>query len=246
MTVEQAIKNMWHIADKPERMRCLKTIASKIGFSDPVLFWEHFWSVWASSENLNEDSEFIDYLIDYGKALGDPALGLDDDEHETLDTLSYPVVAYRGGCEHNRDGWSWTLDRKVAHMFAMRAHGPKERFIFKTEIERDQILAYLSGRAESEIVVDHKNLVIDFDEEFEKENDSFSEIYYAIHSGKETTDGSFRAEAMMMSITPDKYTEVLDYANEVLEFSHWANLTSQVSYCESLIKMIMEKEIEYE
>ena len=132
MDTQTALSNMWSIADKPERLRCFNKIVFEIGIEDPKVFWEQFWSIWTTSENLNEEEDYIGPLIEHGLSLGSPLLGLEDSERDALAGMDDRITVYRGGGYWNLLGWSWTTDRAKARWFAERAHGPRERIVDRT------------------------------------------------------------------------------------------------------------------
>jgi len=66
-----------------------------------------------------------------------------------------PLVIYRGCCEHNQQGFSWTLDRQRAERFAAfsQEHSKAiQRIIISGKIVHARISAYVTIRNEEEIV----------------------------------------------------------------------------------------------
>jgi hypothetical protein len=66
------------------------------------------------------------------------------------------VRAYRGQLPAEPLGIAWTLDRKIAQRFARGAgvRRPIDGVIYQAEINREFVLAYLTGRGESELIID--------------------------------------------------------------------------------------------
>jgi hypothetical protein len=75
--------------------------------------------------------------------------------------LSEPLVVYRGCCELNQLGYSWTRDRQRAERFAALAQewsGAKHRLIISGHLRKAHVLAYITERCEAEIVALPENL----------------------------------------------------------------------------------------
>jgi hypothetical protein len=66
-----------------------------------------------------------------------------------------PLEIYRGCCEHNRHGFSWTLDRQRAERFAAWAQEcvhSSQRYLLSCKLPHRHVLAYITTRNEAEIV----------------------------------------------------------------------------------------------
>ena len=69
------------------------------------------------------------------------------------------VTIYRGTSVETCKGLSWTRNREVAEWFAKRFIDEKEcGYVFSGQLKREDIIASFSGRNESEIVCDWKNV----------------------------------------------------------------------------------------
>lgn len=85
--------------------------------------------------------------------------GFSTDDQEGFDALPAVLTLYRGVdgvCELTPDGPSWTTERNVADFFAKRyAKG----VTYRIEVERKSpaVLAWISGRGETEIILDFSN-----------------------------------------------------------------------------------------
>ena len=246
MDYEQAISQMWTLADKPERLRCFSKIVHEIGVPSGKEFWSQFWSIWTSSENLNEDREFIEDLITFAEEnnLGSSLAGLDAEERGALAQMDNTLVVYRGCYEENMDGWSWTTDRNRAEFFANRASGEGTRYILRSHIPKASVLAHLMGRAESEIVIDPIGIDYDVDAEWEAQDPHGSALFYAVQNGSFFANNpeldQARAEMMLSTVTD--YEAMLSQINSALAFAQWANLSSKLGYFQAL-KEGLEKRI---
>lgn len=242
MDPETALAMMWSIADKPERLRCFHKIVFDLNYSDPKGFWQEFWHIWTTSENLNEDADHIIRLVAHGMTIAAPRSGLKAKDRKKLAALPKRVTVYRGGTRANQRGWSWTTDREMAKFFANRAVGSTERIISKLVVDKRDVLAYLGGRNESEIVLDPAIIgEIEIDEVFEVEDGGRAALFYAVQSGRLSFGGD-RVSAEMMAITiPHAAIEknIADIA-PMLEFARWAELGKR-GYFEALIEVLREK-----
>jgi hypothetical protein len=85
-----------------------------------------------------------------------------------------PLTVYRGQHKKNALGLAWSLDRKVANLFARRMNTGKKGYIVTATVKRDDVLAYLNGRKEQEVDTDWKNVTVISIEEIE--NDKYGRI----------------------------------------------------------------------
>jgi hypothetical protein len=89
---------------------------------------------------------------------------MDQEERHTLNGLPTELTVYRGvGHSGVREGFSWTLDRQRAEWFARRAAMVPARAevvepvelepqLVAGTVDRSDVIAYLDGREEQEIV----------------------------------------------------------------------------------------------
>jgi hypothetical protein len=245
MDANTAIQKMWTIADKPERLRCFHKIVFDLGLDEAKLFWSNFWSIWQTSENLNEEYDYIPDLIDHGRSLGSPHVGLEENEIEALSALPDLITIYRGCLDWNQDGWSWTTDREKAVWFAKRAYGDDKRLVLTATARKEDVLGYLLGRNESEIVI-HPDDVLDveLDEMFDYEGDKMAGLVYAIHSGRDIFAGEemekARAEMMVRTMTPPIDKHIAQF-EEMLDFIRWADLKQKRRLLEEVVRLLKEK-----
>ncbi len=240
MDVDTALKQMWHIADKPERLRTFDLISREIGITDPKVFWSNFWSIFQSSESIFADHTFMRPLIERGCKLGSPLLGLDDEEVEELQAMPDRFTVWRGALDINRKGWSWTVDRDKAVFFANRAYGARERYVIKGTVEKANVLAYLTGRSESEIVIAPEHVLdVTVDEMFEVESTGAQALYHAIQTGREGDTKMHKARAQM-TVAQMSAPYPMKSINDMLKFASWAGL-ERAKYLRALKSEIKKK-----
>ena len=96
------------------------------------------------------DVEFPSSNLDHPLYLFEEAGFLTDDQEE-WEKLPDPLSIYRGGAP---DGISWTTELERAEWFSRRfVFPPDEPEVWEIEIEKYEVLAFFTGRGESEIVV---------------------------------------------------------------------------------------------
>ena len=80
---------------------------------------------------------------------------MNEEEFNLLQSLPDEVTIYRG-CQAgiNENGLSWSLNKKKAEFFANRFG--KEGIILERKIPKSNIIAFLNGRGESEVIWEDK------------------------------------------------------------------------------------------
>ena len=132
-------------------------------FSQPYLSKEDFSSIladaWMNSEYANRDANVSkERLVSMFKQ-ADRAKLMSDMERTQLDALADPVTVYRGVTAYNAENiraLSWTLDYDTAVWFAHRFG--EDGMVYQAQIKKEHIFALLTGRNESEVVLDPKYL----------------------------------------------------------------------------------------
>ena len=153
-------------AETPFHVFMMITKSYMLGFlkyAKPFLSGEDFTKMladaWVRSESPNADPNLSKTkLVSLFKA-ADPEILMDAEERERLQSLDNPVTIYRGVTSYNArnvKALSWTLDENVARWFASR-FGEQGR-VYQAQIAKDDILAIFTGRNESEVIVDPKQL----------------------------------------------------------------------------------------
>ena len=132
-------------------------------FSEPYLSKEDFSSIladaWMMSEYANRDANVSkEQLVSMFKQADRTKL-MNEVERTQLDALADPVTVYRGVTDYNAKNiraLSWTLDYDTAAWFAHRFG--EDGMVYQAKIKKEHIFALLTGRNESEVVLDPKYL----------------------------------------------------------------------------------------
>ena len=123
-------------------------------------YWDVVGSVWIDSENIYQNRYSWRSLLT--EQYSYPHLMMDEKEKAFFDSLPEEITIFRGGMDDK--GFSWTLDKDKAVWFADRWQmngnlGDKSNVtkrhntnLFEKTINKNDALAYLNGRGESEII----------------------------------------------------------------------------------------------
>jgi hypothetical protein len=149
--VEKAIEDknykqfVW-LFERPYRVEAFIKIADKLSDTD---YWKLLSDVWIDTENQYA------YLQEWKKLLASKRPNrhymMTEDEDNIQRALPELVTIYRG-CQKgiNEDGLSWTLDKSKAKFFANRFG--KKGIILERTVSKNDIVAVLTGRGESEVI----------------------------------------------------------------------------------------------
>jgi hypothetical protein len=159
--LEDALANgKWHTAvfihERPYRVDALLRIVTEHGDAiDDATYWSLVGSVWVDSENVWQNRAEWDVVFHGLREHDEAHHMMDDDERATLAQLPDRIKVYRGAVDQvNDDGLSWTLDEAKAQWFARRFdRGLGTAVVVHGWVAKEDVLAYFSGRGESEIVV---------------------------------------------------------------------------------------------
>jgi len=135
---------------RPYRFYALLAILDPLGDAE---YWRLLRTVWDDAEDLFRWRRVIPTLLE--SARSNCELLMNERERAYLATLPDIVTIYRGYDRGHRSGWSWTLSEACAEWFAKRfsvLEGRVPRVAVGT-VAKGDIIAYLAGRQESEIVV---------------------------------------------------------------------------------------------
>jgi len=115
-------------------------------------FFEDLPDLWTSSDPDDSNSEFLAVWKEARRRKGE----IIGSELPTADPVLY---VYRGQMEGDF-GFAWTLDQKRAEKFARGAGArvPQLGVVYRGVVLASDILAYLTGRHEEEIIVDPANV----------------------------------------------------------------------------------------
>jgi hypothetical protein len=166
MSINRAI---WAYHDKPERIPALGEIYHDLTAES---FWYLFHEIWTNTESVFLHHQILNDMVGYhwNKTRFD---FLSDDELNTYKHLSKKIQVFRGCCQHNVNGWSWTTDRNTAEWFAHRfSMGDAEPQLVLAIIQKSDIIGLYMGRGEEEICVRPEDAEVKFIYELDKkEND---------------------------------------------------------------------------
>jgi len=153
--VEKAIgdknyKQFVWLFERPYRVEAFIKIADKLSDTD---YWRLLSDVWIDTENQYA------YINAWKKLLASKRSSrhymMTEEEDNILRALAQEVTIYRG-CQKgiNEDGLSWTLDKSKAEFFANRFG--KKGIILERTVSKNDIVAVLLGRGESEVICEVK------------------------------------------------------------------------------------------
>jgi hypothetical protein len=154
LALGQALREKrWHtyvfLHERPHRIEALVKIQEHLSDRD---YWELVGGVWIDSENI------FQCIDEWSETLGSPRKYrrhiMDADERRDLRAMPETITIYRG-CrrEMNEDGWSWTTDRAKAEWFAKRhPWSDGNPLVIEATVPKKHVVAYFTGRNESEIV----------------------------------------------------------------------------------------------
>lgn len=132
-------------------------------FAEPYLsrtdLSELLADAWIRSENPNMDANVTKSELAAMFEQADKSVLMSLEERIRLSEMSETITIYRGVTPYNAKNvkaLSWTVDKKKAEWFARRFG--ENGTVYKAEISKANVLAYFTGRGESEIIVNPKNI----------------------------------------------------------------------------------------
>jgi len=175
MNCKQAITELYRYYDSYSRLPHLLEMQQN-GKLRSKTFFQVLGEIWSYCDNINVCSDLADVI--YDQVWDHVAAGtmhvqamMTREEQLALAALPAKVEVYRGCGPVNRDGYSWTLDRKVAERFPrMARYHQDDPLLLKATIDRSQIAALKLDRNESEVIL----FILPNDEEIEEEALSFA------------------------------------------------------------------------
>lgn len=157
----------WHtyvfLHERPYRFEALMHLDQEGLLDDAEDRWKLVRDVWIDSENIWQHyDEWYDVLSSAGASLM-----MLDEEAAALAALPDVVTIYRGAkLEINEDGLSWTLDHDRGMWFAKRFYDKDEPAVnIHATVQRENIVALLTGRSENEVIVLPENVHVEYYEE---------------------------------------------------------------------------------
>ena len=115
-----------------------------------------FMHAYVMSDVVYTHRDLIDWML--LKMIGKQHLFMTKGEMETYHNLPQQVKVYRGAC---RDGYSWTLSKEKAQWFCDRNNkvSSQKSKVMEKVVDKSQILAFLNGRKEREVIIIPKRLM---------------------------------------------------------------------------------------
>ena len=152
--LEKAYKNKrWNtylmIHERPWRMWAFKKINMEMSPSD---YWKNLACIWSDTENMWQfKKDWRNFLM---AKIPDRHLMMSQFEQDKLDSLPEKVIIYRGyAVRGDKEGFSYSLSRETAKWFSGRLTQENERTkIIELIVHKSEIIAYLNGRNEEEII----------------------------------------------------------------------------------------------
>ena len=143
---QEKIESAINIIERPYRVE--STMEALRSWWQPTKddYWDLISWLWQDTECVYENLDTWIELMTL--EFSEPQLMMNDKEKEVYDNLPEVVRVYRGGVDDK--GLSWSLSREKAEWFANRFDYGYE--VFEKDIKKSDILAYLNGRQEQEII----------------------------------------------------------------------------------------------
>jgi len=136
--------------ERPYRLDAFTLIQSKLSDTQ---YWSLLSDIWTDTENQWQGLKKWKQLLSSNRPSRHYLMN--EEEFNLLQSLPDEVTIYRG-CQAgiNENGLSWTLNKKKAEFFAKRFS--KEGIILERKIPKSNIIAFLNGRGEFEVICEVK------------------------------------------------------------------------------------------
>ena len=112
-------------------------------------------NIWTDPEIIHSGSCFVAGVINASDDVEIRHQIMSNDERDELASTSHRIRIFRSHLDWNRDGFCWTLDRKIALEFA---HGYDWPSLTSAFASKSDVLAYFLRRGESEIIIHPSNI----------------------------------------------------------------------------------------
>lgn len=153
----------WHqyvfLHERPYRVQAFVDLNDQ-GLLTDQEYWSLLAAAWVDSENIREFPDVWEELLssdrDHRKWM------MDADEVDAFDRLPDTIKVFQGHTVDRDDGWSWTTDEAKAEWFARRFARLENDAPLVTygQVEKRHVLAYLTRRGESEVLVDPDHVTV--------------------------------------------------------------------------------------
>ncbi len=152
-SLAKAIENKnWNqyinIHERPYRFDALQELIDRY---EPENADELIRDAWIDSENIHQNFDGWYNLIESN------GIAMSEEDAKVYRELPEQVTVYRGCSPLNEEGFSWTLDQEKAEWFANRFSRAGSK-VMKVTVPKSEIVAYLGGRGESEVILYPDNL----------------------------------------------------------------------------------------
>lgn len=138
------------------RLSRLEHLATRSKYA-PLMTDEEYWATLGlvlidQEDSYRQRAILSRLLIKTKRSKESRHLLMTAEDCQTLSWMPETLSIYRGCQSFNRKGWSWTLDKDKAEWFSNRRYKGKP-LVLAGEASKQDVLAYFSGRGESEILV---------------------------------------------------------------------------------------------
>lgn len=135
--------------ERPYRLGAFYGIRDLLSDED---YWSYLSMIWQDTENMWQEIWTWHQCLESDRA-GRSEFFMDEDDRKVLDSLPDYFPIYRGTSEGLPPGLSWTINRERAEWFARRfIRAGKKPFLLSGFVAKGDVIAYLGGRNEEEIV----------------------------------------------------------------------------------------------
>lgn len=145
--------------ERPYRINAFLIIRENLSNKE---YWSLLRDIWIDSENIYSNA------LEWWEMLSSPRTFrrrfTECEDRKRLKKMPDVLTIYRGTTEIERDGsylgYSWTLDKKKAEWFAKRLLKPEDGdpCVASATVKKEDVIGFLSGRGEQELVVQNKDL----------------------------------------------------------------------------------------
>jgi hypothetical protein len=147
----------WHsfimIHERPYRLDALQEILNDADDLTPGEYWGLIRQVWTDSENIWQNYDLWVEVWQSGMPFREDVM--QEPDQAAYKALPDIVPVWRGvSREDGAAGMSWSTDKTKAEWFAYRFSSMDGRlpFLVEGQVQKTDILAYFTGRGESEVV----------------------------------------------------------------------------------------------
>lgn len=151
----------WHtyvwLHERPYRVKAFRSVSGRM---NDATYWDMLADIWIDSENIRQNPRVWQSLLS-AKRPNREAM-MNSSERDELANMPDTIKVFQGHTTDRDDGWSWTVKRPTAEWFARRFASMEtgQPVITIGQVKKANVLAYLNGRNEAEILVDRRKVQI--------------------------------------------------------------------------------------